>query len=629
MAKLPRHTIDEIRERTDLVSLVERHVKLKQRGNSHVGLCPFHQEKTPSFHVVPRKDLYHCFGCGAAGDCFKFLMEIEGLSFIEAVRELASSAGVTLEERELTPQERRHLEQRASRFEALDKASRFWEAILHTRPEGSEARAYLRDRGIDQDTARTWRLGVAPQGWTTTIDRLQREGLSPQLLLDAGIARKSQRGDRIYDAFRERITIPITDERGRIIAFGARLLQGDGPKYINSAEGPTYQKSKILFGMHQARQPIQREGHALLVEGYFDVISLHQAGFPQAVATCGTSLTDDHLESLRRLTDDLIALFDSDEAGARAAERALPLCFSAGIEPWRLELPAAKDPDELIREEGPEAMKRALAARRPLLDWVIERRITANGGRAAGESLTEEIVELLALTEGVDIVGRAAARLKVHVPVLQARVDQARLRRQRSRGSSAPQTDPPDLDEAPPEPPPWKPTRDHVHLLWLLVHHQASVHALALRLGLASWPELEEAAPLVSALLQGTPVATLVDESPSDLQRRMLVQIAARQGLYTEVQAPRALVHIAHRMVEARLEHTIRSLSETIRDAVLRHEWQTQQAATRQQVALRNLRNQLTRAFRADEPEPWAKIAVEALQATSPAPTEPEYYDNS
>lgn len=610
MARIPRHIIDQIRDRTDLVAVVERHVKLKQRGNSHVGLCPFHQEKSPSFHVVPHKHLYHCFGCGAAGDCFKFVMEIEGLSFIEAVRELAAAAGVTVEERELTPEERRRIQQRASQYEALDKACLLWEAVLHTRPEGAEARAYLRDRGIDQETARIWRLGFAPPGWTTTIDRLQREGLSTELLLDAGIARKSPRGDRVYDAFRERVTIPITDERGRVIAFGARLLQGDGPKYINSAEGPTYQKSRILFGMHQARQPIQRAGHALLVEGYFDVISLHQAGFPQAIATCGTSLTPDHLEALRRLTGDVVALFDSDEAGARAAERTLPMCFRAGIEPWRLELPEAKDPDELIREGGPAAMERALTARRPLLDWVVERRIVAAGGRAASESMVEEIVQLLALTEGVDIVGRAAARLKIHVPVLQARVDEAR---RRHRSSTGPETQPPPPDEAPPGPPPWRPSRDQVHLLWLLVHHLGAVGPLARALDLSTWPELEQTQPLVEALLQETTVANLLDDLQDPFLQRMISQIAARQELYTASQAPEALTHLTHRIIDSRLEREIGLLSTEIRDSVVQHDWERQQRATAHQIALRRARKDLSSRFRTKDPAKWCAEAQAAL----------------
>jgi DNA primase len=648
MARIPRHLIDEIRARTDLVALIGRRVQLKQRGTSHVGLCPFHQERSPSFNVVPIKQIYHCFGCGAGGDCFRFLMEIEGLSFIEAIKELAEGAGVPIDERELSPAERRQLSEREQRYRALDLASRFFEKVLLEAKEGEPGRRYLKEaRGFSLETAQRWRLGYAPKGWTTLVDQLRREGLDDALLLDVGLARRSKGGDRVYDAFRERVTIPICDERGRVIGFGARLLDGDGPKYINSAASfvpvvdtgdgaaprdgaeaaePTvigsralYDKSAVLFGLHAARAAIQRKGRALLVEGYFDVISLHVAGFDEAIATCGTALTRQHLESLRRLTGSLVALFDSDDAGARAAERTLPLCFEAAITPYRLELPGAKDPDELIRAEGgPEAMAGALERTVPLLDWVVDRRVLAAGGRAPGEDALDEIAGLIAMTDGSDIVAQAAGRLKVHPAALGERVQRARARRAADGTGRAQAPEP-----AEPAEPAWKPTRDQVHVLWLVVHRLTEVANLATRVRLPSWSELDPLGGergIIGRLLAGEAVAALDAELTDEEQRRVLRAVVSRPTLYEPHQAERALQHIADRWLRERIQARIAELSHEMQRSVAQGDLDAQQIATRAQLALRRLRNNLEKGFKADDREAWLVAAAEILPGSSDDP---------
>lgn len=611
MSRIPRHLIDEIRMRTDLVAVVERHVKLKRRGSSYVGLCPFHQEKTPSFNVIPAKHLYHCFGCNAGGDCFRFLMEIEGLSFVEAVRELAGQAGVTVEERELSPEEHRALRERASRYDALDHAARLWTAVLMTHQQGEPARRYLKERGITPDTAAHWRLGFAPAEWTASLDRLTSDGFAPELLLKTGIVRRSQKSGNLYDAFRGRLTIPIADERGRVIAFGARLLEGEGPKYVNSAEGPLYQKSATLFGLNHARMAIQRKERALLVEGYFDVISLHQAGFDEAVATCGTALTEPHVKTLRRLTDTVVALFDADEAGSRAAERALPLCFAAGIRPLRLQLPGGKDPDEVIREQGVDTMARALERTSPLLDWAVDRRVAASGGRTPSEAQVSELVDLLALTEGLDIVARVAARLKMHVEVLRQRVDAAR--RSRSEAATVRASEVP-TDDAP-EAPAWRPTLDHTHTLWLLVHRMAEVGALATAVELDQWTELEPLTDLIRRLLAGETAAQIAASLEGDPLQRLVMAVTARAELYTPRQAERGLQHIVDRFARARLDHRIAELGDQIRAAVAQHDWGAQQSASREQLALRKTRSDLETMFKQDEIDGWAALARGIIRA--------------
>ena len=285
MPRIPREVVDAVRERTDLVEVVQRHVKLSRRGSSWVGLCPFHQEKTPSFNVVPSKGIYHCFGCQAGGDVFSFLMKLEGLSFHESVTELASSVGIEVETRELSQAERRELQKRATLYDALEAAAKFYEGLLWTSDEGAVARKYLEDRAMTRETLREARVGWAPGGWNRLVDHLHAKGISANLAIDAGLAKEGR--SRPYDAFRERVVFPIRDDRGRVIGFGGRILEGDGPKYLNSPETRLYQKSRVLYGLYEARNAIQRVDRALIVEGYFDVLALRQAGFPEAIANCG------------------------------------------------------------------------------------------------------------------------------------------------------------------------------------------------------------------------------------------------------------------------------------------------------------------------------------------------------
>lgn len=594
---------------------MQQHVSLQKRGNSYVGLCPFHQEKSPSFHVVPHKHLYHCFGCGAGGDAFRFLMELEGLGFMEAVRELAQSAGVDLPDRELTPEERRKIREKATLYDVMDAACRFYQAVLMTHPDGEPGREYLKRRGITKEAAQRWRLGYAPAGWTSTIDVLQHRGFTVEQLLAGGLAKRKERDDgRVshYDTFRDRVTIPITDTRGRVLAFGARLLHGDGPKYLNSPETSLYHKSSVLYGLEQARQAIQRKDRVMLVEGYFDVISMHEAGFEEVAATCGTALTADHLETIRRLTSNVIALFDADEAGGRAAEKALPLFFETGVLPWRLEVPGAKDPDELVREEGPQAMESALTRVEPLLEWVVDRRLSRTGGGAAArEAQLDELTRLLAYTEGTDIVASVARRLRVHVDTLVSKVNQARQQRQRGAArrrdpmeivpempamdAPPPMEPPPDYadvddgDAPPPEPtfPPWKPSRDIVHLLWLLVHRPEQARPVAAEIGPGVWSHETTIAPVLDALADGQEAAAILPSVDHPTVRRTLMAVVARTRLYTEAQAADGMAQALHRVLVPRLTQRLDSLEATSRAAIRARDWDAQGAATAASLSIR------------------------------------------
>jgi DNA primase len=552
VARIPREIVDEVRSRTDIAEVIGRHVALQRRGRNLVGLCPFHQEKTPSFHVISEKGIFHCFGCQTGGDVFKFLMLVEGLSFLEAVKELAAPLNVTIEERELTATERRALRERATLFDVLEAAAAFYEGELWTRPEGEQARTYLTDRGLTEETSRAARLGWAPAGWSRLLDALHREGYDPALVAEAGLSRPRQHGEGFYDTLRERVVVPIRDERGRVIAFGARLLEGEGPKYLNTPETRLYQKGRVLYGLEIARAAAPQRGQLIVVEGYFDVLSLRQAGFPEAVATCGTALTADHLERLRRLSRDVVVVMDADEAGLRAAERTLPLFVASGVQPWRLELTDAKDPDELVRKVGPEAFARALAGRQPLFEWVLQRKLDAFGtSTLSRDRVLEDVLPMLAQAHDATLVARAARRLGMPEPVVAARV------RHSIHAAPAPAARPTAGTEIPPTPSGWEPDRETVHLLWLLVHRYAEVADVLARVGPGVLGVDPVVLPAIARLVSGEPVAAILEESTDTGLRRALGGVVARDRLYEPDEAIRAvleiLVHFARPIRAARL----------------------------------------------------------------------------
>lgn len=558
--RIPREIIDQVRERVDIVNVVQRHVSLTKRGSSYIGLCPFHGEKTPSFNVVPGKHLFHCFGCNATGDVFKFVMEMEGLAFAAAVRELAKTVGVEVPEREMTPEQQRSMRARASLYDVLDAAAGFYESTLWTRPEGAKGRKYLEERVMSQDTARHARVGWAPEGWSSLIDELHGQGFTPKQLFDAGLAKERRQGNGYYDGFRDRVLFPIRDARGRVIGFGGRLIDGEGPKYLNSPETRLYEKSKVLYGLFEGRRAIQNKDRVIVVEGYFDVLALHQAGFQEAVATCGTALTHEHLERLRRLTGNVILLMDSDAAGSRAAEKALPMFLEAGLAPWRLMLPDAKDPDELIREHGAEAMEAAILRKEPLLEWVVRRRRDAAGRDAVSiDRVVEELLPVLVRVRS-SAVSRVAGLLGVHESTLRRRVDTA------ARTTPAPRSKEP---VAPKPAPGWKPRRELVHVFWLLVHRYGETADLLNRVDPVIFEsEPEEVRATIARLMSGEPVAAIVSDLASPNLARTLSAVVARQTLYTEEEAALGMCQVLHNLDIPKRRSRILHLEEDVERAV-------------------------------------------------------------
>lgn len=365
--RIPDSFIDELLARVDIVDVIERRVPLKKAGREWTACCPFHNERSPSFYVTPTKQFFHCFGCGAHGSALKFLMDYERLEFPDAVEELAQSVGLTVPREGGNDQAPR--EDKTDLYALLDASARWYESEL---PKHAEAQAYCRKRGLDEDTIKRFRIGWAPAGFDGVIKALGSNDRRMQLLNEAGMVASNERGHR-YDRFRERLMFPILDRRGRVIAFGGRVLSSDqGPKYLNSPETPLFHKGRELFALWQVKQANPSLARIVVVEGYMDVIALHQAGLPIAVATLGTATTPEHTEVLFRAAPDVVFCFDGDRAGRAAAWKALEAALPRirdGRQAYFLFLPDGEDPDTLIRKEGKDGFEKRLKAATPLSEY--------------------------------------------------------------------------------------------------------------------------------------------------------------------------------------------------------------------------------------------------------------------
>ncbi len=374
----PRSFTDELRTQADIVRIVSDYVTLKKRGANHLACCPFHQEKTPSFNVNPARQLFKCFGCGKAGDVFRFVMEIESVPFPEAVKTVAEKCGVTLpqlvENREVEAREH----QRADLIELNRWATEFFESLLGEGSEGRQALEYLSQRGISPETQRLFRLGYAPNSWDALSNHLRERGATRAQIERSGLVSLRESGSGFYDRFRGRLIFPISDAQGRIVAFGGRTL-GDGePKYLNSPETALYTKGQHLFGLANSRDAIRKRGYAILVEGYLDFLIPFQAGVRHLVASLGTALTDQQVRLLGRYARKIIVNFDPDAAGASATKRSLETLLADGFAVKVLALPDNLDPDEFIRDRGAEQYIKLLKTSQPFIDYVVDQAVAAH-----------------------------------------------------------------------------------------------------------------------------------------------------------------------------------------------------------------------------------------------------------
>lgn len=409
--RIVRDDVETLRRQADIVRVVGDYTTLKRAGRSFKGLCPFHTERTPSFHVTPGDNFFHCFGCGASGDLYDFLQRIEGLDFPEAVESLARRVGFTLRYEELSARDKQALGQRTKLVDVTKAALAFFREQLYA-DEGAVAREYLKERGFGREDAERFELGYAPNAWDALSLKLRDQGVRAEDLIATGMSVKNDRGG-LRDRFRGRLIFPIHDPGGDVIGFGGRILPGldygdfEPPKYLNSAETPLYKKTRVLYGVPQARPDIVRAETVLICEGYTDVMALHQAGFGNAVATCGTAVGVDHLRSVARYAERVVFAFDGDAAGVKAAERAweaaVELADNAGggatLELRVLSLPDGQDPADAVREVGADGMRRMVDAALPVVPFVLRHRL-------ADADLTTEGGRTAALREALAILGR-------------------------------------------------------------------------------------------------------------------------------------------------------------------------------------------------------------------------------
>jgi DNA primase len=371
LGRIPDEIIQQVRDRADVVELIGRTVSLKRAGRSYKGLCPFHDEKTPSFNVNPDRGSYYCFGCQEGGDVFSFLMKVENLTFAETVRSLAHDYSIEIPE---TSGGERGVTEGV--FAANEIAQSVYRAAFGQ--PGNPAAAYLAKRGLSTEEAERFEIGFAPDAWDTLVRELSSRGVEASVGEKAGLLARRSRGDGHYDRLRGRLTFPIRDARGRAIGFGGRAMaDGQEPKYLNTPESPVFHKREAFYGMSDALAAVRKADRAVLVEGYFDRIALARAGIDEAMATCGTSLTEDHARNLRRRTRNVVLLFDGDEAGQRAMERSLEVLLPAGLRVHAALLPPGVDPDDLLVREGPTALCAAVDEAGSALDFVIDRAASA------------------------------------------------------------------------------------------------------------------------------------------------------------------------------------------------------------------------------------------------------------
>jgi DNA primase len=367
---IPEDKVREVAERLSIVDVVSEYVQLRRAGANFTGLCPFHAEKTPSFNVNPAREIFHCFGCGAGGNAFSFIMKIEGLSFPEAVKLMARKAGIEIEERQLSQAEKQAQDERQTFQRINELAAGFYRSVLELKPEGTVAREYLEKRAATGEIAEAYRLGFAPDRSDGLVQHLKANGIILETALKLGVVRKNDRGGW-YDQFRNRLMFPIRDTKGGVIAFAGRVLDASLPKYINSPESPLYHKSSVLFGMDMALPAIRTENSIIIVEGYFDHLALYRAGIRNVVATCGTALTTTHTGLIKRHAAKAYMLFDSDAAGRKATIRSMELFMEQRLPAYVISLPAGDDPDSFLANNPVDAFRTCQDKARPAFEFFV------------------------------------------------------------------------------------------------------------------------------------------------------------------------------------------------------------------------------------------------------------------
>jgi len=426
-------TAERVKQQADIVRVVGEYVRLKKTGKDFSGLCPFHQEKTPSFTVSPIKQIFYCFGCGKGGDVFNFVMEMERCEFPDALRLVAEKCGILIPKaKPSSPAERTQSSVRTTLVEMHREAQTFFVKQLQGTAEGKLARAYLEDRGLDKATIERFGIGYAPSGGDMLLSHLKGK-YAEKLLAESGLVSRGD-GGRLFDRFRRRITFPIANESGKIVAFGCRSLGDDQPKYLNSPETPIYSKSNVLYHLDRAKEALRRSDFAVLVEGYMDAIAVARAGISNVVASCGTSLAEPQIKLLGRFTKRVIVNYDPDAAGQAATERSIAILLEQDFEVRVLALPGKADPDKFIGEQGADAYMKLLKESPPYVDYLIARArqmdmTTAEGKLRAVNFLLPYVQKIPNRILRSEWATRIAQQLRLDEPVLRAALSKAAAER--------------------------------------------------------------------------------------------------------------------------------------------------------------------------------------------------------
>jgi DNA primase len=553
---------EKVKQQADIVRVVGEYVRLKKTGKDFSGLCPFHQEKTPSFTVSPIKQIFYCFGCGKGGDVYNFVMDMEKCEFPEAVKVVAEKCGIAIpRQKERSPEERKENQQRSVLVEMHREAQTFFVKQLEGTPEGKAARAYLEDRGLDQDAIARFGIGYAPSGGDALLRQLKPK-YGEKLLVESGLVSRDQSAGRLFDRFRRRITFPISNESGKIVAFGARALGDDMPKYLNSPETPIYSKSNVLYHMDRAKEALRRQDFAILVEGYMDAIAVARAGISNVVASCGTSLAESQIKLLGRFTRRVIVNYDPDTAGQSATERSLALLLEQDFEVRVLALPPVgdkkADPDLFIRERGKDEYLKLLQEAPPYVDYLIAR--ARHMDLTTGEGKLRAVNFLLPYVQKIpnrilrsEWATRIAQQLRLDEPVLRAALSKAATERR-----SEVKTQPELIGRVA------KPVERR--LIRMLAEAEGFRLELAKHLqnaGLYHGLETEKIfAALVIASLSGQPVqATAIGAALEDRDRRLLFEILFEESNEpTWEEAMSCVEALQHRQAERELADVQRSI---------------------------------------------------------------------
>ena len=582
MGLIPDEIIHEIRARADIVAVIGQHVGLRKAGRNHKGLCPFHHEKTPSFNVNGDKGFYYCFGCQKKGDVFAFVMEYEGKSFMEAAESLAKRFGVTIPERREAPGAQRARDERSRMLEVNALAAEFFRSALLDERRGAPGREYLAKRGIDDQTAEAFRLGYAPDDWHELSSFLAERRVPAELALNVGLVVRQPRAGGVYDRFRGRLMCPVILPGGEIAGFSGRLLanaatatarEGDGrdaqqaAKYINSPESPVYKKSRLLFGLHRAREAFRRTHRALLVEGNFDVIHLHQAGFDDAVAPLGTALTDEQIGQLRRLVDEVVVLFDGDDAGRKASLRALEALVHADVTVRMTALPAGQDPDGMIASGRAAELATLIERAQPGIEYFIHEvwarsARSADGRSAALDEAARLIVHVTNPTKRDLIIGTLASAMGLDPGLIERAVTRGR----QSREAAAPRAGEPSragADERPMQRPSGpRPPREELDLLSILADHPDLMQVAEDQdvLSLLTDARLRD---MYCAARQGSP---MLSAAPEDIGPLIAKHVLA--GTYASVEDPaHCLAEAVNRLRQGRNRSRLVQLQKQAQDA--------------------------------------------------------------